>query len=379
MFSSYYQPKMQRLTTYQARCAYLQTLTSPKDINQMLAQFRHVLSFNEPGQAIEVEGQMSYGKLVRHLWSHQLLPAIIPATKSTTVAEAMKRVSVNAGAFMSGPVIDSVIECDVWLPSGEIVTCSPHGAHQDLFFSLPNSKQQTSRILRTVIQSRKMKPYVALTHQHFGCAQSFFEKLIDMTLCSDVDFVEATVFGQHDYVITRGQFVNHAPYVNRYQLLKHYHSSLKNRQHDFMSTRHFLWRWNSDRFWRFQRAQKKWLKPQHNPLLSKLYQTPVGRQALAVWQRKSEFILKDVFMSADAAPRFLDDLLKLMPVRPLWLCPVMSNQAMHYSGFSQFQPGLLVYFGFGGIVPKRGVDQGYNQLVDQAVAEFGGAIIASSL
>lgn len=370
---------MQRFTTYQARCAYLQTLTSPKDINQMLAQFRHVLSFNESGEAVEVEGQMSYGKLVQYLWSHQRLPAIIPATKSTTIAEAMTRVNVNAGAFKSGPVIDSVVECDVWLPSGEIVTCSPHGLHQDLFFSLANSSQQTMPILRTVIQLRKMKPYVALTHQHFGCAQSFFEKLIDMTLYNDVNFVEATVFGQHDYVITRSQFVNHSPYVNTYQLLKHYHSSLKNRQHDFMTTRHFLWRWHSDRFWRFQRAQKRWLAPRHNPLLSKLYQAPVSRQALAIWQRKREFILKDVFIPVDAAPRLLDSLLTLMPVRPLWLCPIISNQAMHYSGFSQFQPGLFIYFGFGGIVAKQAVNQDYSQLVDQAVAEFGGAIIAPSL
>lgn len=186
-------------------------------------------------------------------------------------------------------------------------------------------------------------------------------------------------FGKRDYVITRGQFVEQAPYHHAYHVLKQYYFSVQNRQHDFMSTRHFLWRWNSDRFWRFKRTTLDLLKPRQIPLRHWLFQTRMGQQTLAAWQRTGELILKDVFIPVDTAPAFLDALLTTLPVRPFWLCPVMIQSTSPYVHFKGLKSGLSIYFGFWGVVLRQNDQQHYNQLINIKVNECGGASVSMSL
>lgn len=371
--------KSHRFMAYQQCCTHLQDCTLPNDAKQTLAQFNHLIQADADSMTIEVEGQMTYGQLIRQLWPKQLLPTVIPANKSTTVAEALTAMSVNAGAFSAGPVIESVMECDLWLPNGDILTCRRDNDCRSFFYDLPNARDQSDRILRVMLEARKAKPYVALTHQHFNHAEYFFEKLSDPLFYTNMDFVEATVFGQRDFVITRGQFVDHAPYLHMYPLLKQYYFSVQNRQHDFMSTRHFLWRWNSDRFWRFKRTTMDLLKPRQTPLTRWLLQTRLGQQALSAWQRTGELILKDVFIPAESAPAFLDSLLTSLPMRPFWLCPVMIKEESPYAHLKTLKPGLSIYFGFWGIVPRQQDQRHYNRMIDLHVNDYGGSSVSTLL
>lgn len=112
-----------RHISYQQRCLALKACASLKETTYAITQFNHLIDADADLKLIEVEGQMTYGQLIRQLLPQHLLPMVIPTNKSTTIAESLTRVSVNAGAFTAGPVIESVVECDLWLPNGDIVTC----------------------------------------------------------------------------------------------------------------------------------------------------------------------------------------------------------------------------------------------------------------
>jgi len=50
-------------------------------------------------------------------------------------------------------------------------------------------------------------------------------------------------------VTTVGRFVNAAPYASDYTFEHIYYRSLRSRDEDYLATRDYLWRWDTDWFW----------------------------------------------------------------------------------------------------------------------------------
>ena len=65
----------------------------------------------------------------------------------------------------------------------------------------------------------------------------------------ETDFVDGTVFRRNDHYLTVGQFVDEAPYTSDYTHLNIYFRSISARSEDYLTTRDYLWRWDTDWFW----------------------------------------------------------------------------------------------------------------------------------
>ena len=77
------------------------------------------------------------------------MPPIIPELRTITVGGAISGVGIESSSCNYGWFHNNVIEFDVLLASGKIVTCRRDNQYQDLFFGIPNSYGTLIYILKS--------------------------------------------------------------------------------------------------------------------------------------------------------------------------------------------------------------------------------------
>ena len=351
-----------------------------------LHDFCHVLQIDAEAGWVDVEGLCSYEALVDATLPHGVMPAVVPQLKSITVAGAVAGVGIEATSFRQGLVHDTLLAADVLLPEGEVVQCTPDNEHRELFFGLPNSYGTLGYALRLRLRTLPVKAYVQVQHLRHQQPQAFFCALARQ-FHGDADFVDDVVFAPDQQVLSVAHFVDEAPWHSNYSFEKIYYRSLLERESDFLTTRDYLWRWDTDWFW-----CSKQFGAQH-PLLRRL----IGRQRLnsrtytrwmhwnarfglsrrwAQWRgRFTESVIQDVDMPLVNAAAFLQFLLREIPILPIWICPIRAADARHRFPLYPLQADTpYVNFGFwdviDSLVPQR--PGSFNRRVERKVMELGG-------
>ncbi|SVC34538.1 uncharacterized protein METZ01_LOCUS287392, partial [marine metagenome] len=139
-----------------------------------VSAFNHVLNIDTKRNTIEVEGMTPYADVISASLRVGLMPKVVPQLKSITVGGAISGIGIESSSFRYGLPHESVLEMDVLLAGGDVVTCTPDNAHQDLFFGVPNSYGTLGYILRLKLEAIPVKPYVQLTHLEFDNSAAFF-------------------------------------------------------------------------------------------------------------------------------------------------------------------------------------------------------------
>ena len=98
-----------------------------------LRDFNHVLSLDAAARTVEVEGLTTYETVVEHCLAHGFLPLVAPELKHITVGGATVGIGIESTCFRYGFVHDGLIEADVLLPGGKIVTARADNEYSDLF------------------------------------------------------------------------------------------------------------------------------------------------------------------------------------------------------------------------------------------------------
>src|SRR5665213_3105688 len=99
-----------------------------------LSQFNKPLYIDESKQTLEVQGLTTFESIVDFTLPQGFLPLITPELKHITVGGATVGIGIESNSFRYGFVHDSLLEADVLLPDGRIVTCSQNNEYADLFY-----------------------------------------------------------------------------------------------------------------------------------------------------------------------------------------------------------------------------------------------------
>jgi FAD/FMN-containing dehydrogenase len=351
-----------------------------------LRDFTHVIEVNPQQGWVDVEGLCTYEDLVRGTLPHGVMPAVVPQLKTITIGGAAAGVGIEATSFRHGLVHDTLLEMDVLLPHGELVTCTPDNARRDLFFGFPNSYGTLGYALRLRARVLPVKPYVRVEHARIHDAEKFFQ-LLAARCSSDADFVDGVVFNANEYVVNTGVFVAEAPWRSDYTFERIYYKSLLEKEVDYLTAHDYIWRWDTDWFWCSKNLYAQ------NPLVRRM----LGRERLnsrtytrvmrfnSRWGftrrlsrlrgRHPESVIQDVDIPLARAPEFLAFFLREIGVLPIWICPIGPEQ--HSSAFPLYplrSQGLYVNFGFWDVVESRVAHEPghFNRLIEQKVLELGG-------
>src|SRR5688572_10117072 len=144
--------------------------------------------------AVEAEGMVPYEDLTRECLAHGVMPAVVPQLKTITLGGAVAGVGIESSSHRYGLVHDTMLELDVLLGDGRVVTCSAHNAHSDLFFGFPNSYGTLGYALRVKAKTIPVKNYVHLSHLPFTDAATYFAQLERVLRGNEADFVDGTIF-----------------------------------------------------------------------------------------------------------------------------------------------------------------------------------------
>ncbi|AGU53034.1 putative FAD-binding oxidase [Variovorax paradoxus B4] len=351
-----------------------------------LGGFDHVIDIDAAAGTLQAEGMVSYEQLVAATLPHRVMPAVVPQLRTITVGGAVAGVGIEATSFRQGLVHHTVLEIDVLLPDGSIVTCAPHNAHSDLFFGFPNSYGTLGYALRLVLRTLPVKPCVRVEHVAFERAEDFFAALAE-ACTGDADFLDGVVFGPHSLVLNVARFEDGAPSLSNYGYERIYYRSLLDTPVDHLSVHDYLWRWDTDWFWCSRNFGAQ------NPLVRRLFgrshlnsrtYTRLMRlnarwgltERLARWRGvHTESVIQDVDIPLSAAPAFLEFLQRETGILPVWICPVHAPvETARFTLYPLDAGTLYINFGFWDVVESRLPHEAghFNRLVEREVLRLGG-------
>jgi len=353
-----------------------------------LREFHHVIGVDTRSGMVETEGLVTYEALVDATLPHGLMPAVVPQLKTITAGGAVAGVGIEATSFRHGLVHDTLLEADVLLADGRIVTCRPDNADRELFLGLPNSYGTLGYALRLVLRTQPVKRFVAVEHQRYRSAREFFAALDDACDDAGTDFVDGVAFAADDLVLNVARCVDIAAAPSDYTYLDPYWQSLREKAQDTLTIRDWLWRWDTDWFWcsRNFGAGHRWVRRLlgRERLNSRTYtrwmrwnaRWGVTRKLASLrGLRHVESVIQDVDLPLPQAADFLAFLLDQIGIVPIWICPIRASDPALPFTLYPLAPGTRhVNFGFWDVVQRRErLGQGhFNRLVERRVIEAGG-------
>jgi FAD/FMN-containing dehydrogenase len=354
-----------------------------------LAGFCHVLAVDPAAQWVDTEGLVGYDALVDATLPHGVMPAVVPQLKTITAAGAVAGVGIEATSFRHGLVHDTLLEADVLLAGGDIVTCSPERQHRDLFLGLPNSYGTLGYALRLKLRTQPVKPQVQVRHQRFASADAFFDAMA-AACAGDADFVDGVVFDRETHVLSVAHFADDGPPPSDYGFERIYYRSIAERPTDVLTVHDYLWRWDTDWFWcsRAFGAQNPWVRRvwPRELLRSDVYWRLVAldrrtsltaRVDAALRRPPREQVVQDIEIPVDALPAFLDFFHREVGITPVWVCPLRQRDPGAVWPLYPLDPDLTyVNVGFWSTVAvPPGVDPAdgrVNRRIEAVVRDLGG-------
>jgi FAD/FMN-containing dehydrogenase len=229
------------LFRYQARAAAARTVS--------LGHFNEVIRVDPSRRVLEVEGLATFETIVARCLPQGLLPAVTPELKHITIGGATVGIGIESTCFRHGFVHDALLEADVLLPGGDVVTCSGENEHADLFNALPNSYGTLGYILRARIALIPARPFVHLRIESFPEAGAWLEQMREATRQGDVDFVEGLFFEDRRFYLMTGRFADEVPQVDDILREHVFYRLVQERSDIYLATADYIFRYDPEWFW----------------------------------------------------------------------------------------------------------------------------------
>src|SRR5690606_6941122 len=158
-------------------------------------------------------------------------------------------IGIESTCFRSGFVHDGLVEADVLLPSGKVVTASASNEHADLFAALPNSYGTLGYILRARIAVEPAHRYVHLHTERLAGTGAYLDAMRAAVESGEHDFVEGLVFEDGRYLLMTGRHADDVPHVDDILRRNVFYKLVQQRDDVYLKTHDYLFRYDPEWFW----------------------------------------------------------------------------------------------------------------------------------
>jgi FAD/FMN-containing dehydrogenase len=214
-----------------------------------LSGFNRVIRVDPEQELLEAEGLTTFGTAVDATLAQGLLPCVAPELKHITLGGATVGIGIESSGFRYGFVHDTLVEADVLLPDGRILTCRADNEYADLFRALPNSYGTLGYILRVILRLRPAKPFVHTRIHRFNETNAFLEAMRAAAELREEDFIEGLFFGDGRHFLLLSRLVDDANPVDDILRTHIYYRLVQQRDHIHLSTRDYIFRFDPEWFW----------------------------------------------------------------------------------------------------------------------------------
>ncbi len=356
---------------------------SPQADAISLGDFNHVLALDAQARTLEVEGLITYEQVVNFTLAHGFLPTVAPELKHITVGGATVGIGIESSCFRYGFVHDGLLEADVLLTDGRIVTCRADNEHADLFFGLPNSYGTLGYILRAKITLVPARPFVRIDNSRYHDIGDYVNAMEQATQQPNNDFVDGLFHDNDELYLTTGTKVDEAPETKDIYRDHIYYKLLHEPTTFYLPTFDYIFRYDPDWFWNipegglhdlFRRFAPKSLR---NSGFYNRYVAIANRTKRLLGlpgRRHEEQLIQDWQLPWEHAVEFMRYLLDKADIhgQPCAAVPIRTPRTPTNYPIRSDTP----YFNVGCYCfakkPKANVDFYYTRILDRKCFEFGG-------
>jgi FAD/FMN-containing dehydrogenase len=352
-----------------------------------------VLSVDTEARTADVLAMTTYEDLVAATLPHGLIPLVVPQLKTITLGGAVTGLGIESTSFRNGCPHESVLEMDILTGDGRIVTASPNGDHDDLFYGFTNSYGTLGYALRLRIELEPVTPYVHLRHVRFGDLEDAAQAIDEICASGDwqgthVDFLDGVWFSPTESYLCLGSYATTAPHTSDYTGQQIYYRSIQQLDEDWLTIHDYLWRWDTDWFWcsrafgaqnpRIRRVwPRRWRRSDVYWKLIALERRYGVKSRLDARHGKpaEEPVIQDVEIPVSRVAEFVDFLDERTGIEPVWLCPLRQRDpAVSWPLYDLDPATTYVNVGFWSTapLPEGEVDGFHNRAIEVKVSELGG-------
>jgi FAD/FMN-containing dehydrogenase len=214
-----------------------------------LGHFNEIIALDRKAKTLEVEGLATFETIVEACLAQGFLPPVAPELKHITIGGATVGIGIESTCFRHGFVHDALIEADVLLPGGRVVTCTAHNEYSDLFHALPNSYGTLGYILRSKIRLVPAKPFVEVVVERLYDVAGYLDAMRAATERIDVDFVEGLFFEEGRFYLKCGFMRDSLDDVDDILRRDIYYKLVETREVIRLTTRDYIFRYDPEWFW----------------------------------------------------------------------------------------------------------------------------------
>src|SRR5512147_1069055 len=190
------------------------------------------------------ESGVTFVDLVAATLRHGLLPIVVPELKTITIGGAVSGCSIESMSFVHGGFHDTCLEYEIITARGDVLTCTPDNEHALIFQMMHGSFGTVGILSRLTFRLIPAKPFVHLRHETHTSIDSYLASIWSHFERRDVDFMDGIIHSPSRLALCVGDFVDSAPYTNRYDWLKVYYESTTKRREDYLKTPHYFYRYD---------------------------------------------------------------------------------------------------------------------------------------
>lgn len=214
-----------------------------------LGQFNEVIGIDASGRTLDVEGLATFETIVGQTLPRGFLPPVTPELKHITIGGATVGIGIESTCYRHGFVHDALLEADVLLPGGDIVTCTADNEFADLFNGLPNSYGTLGYILRARLALAPARRYVHLAIERHDTPAAYLDAMREATTSGDIDFVEGLFFEDRRFYLVKGRFADEVPQVDDILREHVFYRLVQERRDIYLATADYIFRYDPEWFW----------------------------------------------------------------------------------------------------------------------------------
>ena len=209
-----------------------------------LIDFDEIIEIDLDRRICIAEPGVPFCKMVDRTLPLGFVPIIVPELKTITIGGAVAGCSIESMSYIYGGFHDTCIEYEIITAKGDVFTCTPDNEHSLIFQMMHGSFGTVGILSRLVFRLIPAKPFVHLRHETHTSIDSYLASIWSHFERRDVDFMDGIIHSPSHLVLCVGDFVDSAPYTNRYDWLKVYYQSTANRREDYLKTPHYFYRYD---------------------------------------------------------------------------------------------------------------------------------------
>jgi FAD/FMN-containing dehydrogenase len=209
-----------------------------------MGDFADIIGIDVTNRTCVAEPGVTFIDLVTATMRYGLVPIVVPELKTITIGGAVAGCSLESMSYMYGGFHDTCLEYEVVTAKGGIITCTPENEHR-LLFQMIHGTFGTLGIL-TSLKFRLIpaKPFVKMRYEKYARLADYENAIRKHYENKDIDFMDGIIHSPREYVLSLGDFVDEAPYRNRYDWMKVYYISTRERSEDYIPTIDYFFRYD---------------------------------------------------------------------------------------------------------------------------------------